>query len=336
MGYSNFKDPFGLLKRMLLSGNKIAYSVLIREVLNKILIPVDFLLHRKEKRRLQKQRSISKDPIILVLGGSRSGTTLLYQTLAYYLPVGYISNFIAAFSRSPISALKLFGRFLPKPKKSFQSYYGSVSGMGGPNDAFSLWNRWLGDDRNHIPKEINEQSSADMKLFFNTWLHITKKPFLNKNNRNSLCAPLLDEILENVYFIEIHRDPIFVAQSLVLSRRAVQGTNKIGWGLLSQDSENTGDPLDYIDDICKQVYQVDQTLASGRKKIDPKKYLRVSYEDFCKQPQELIQKVAKNVLNYEIETESLKDLKLSTNTNSQRLNDAEFNRICNCIEKLYN
>lgn len=336
MGYSNFKDPLGLLKRMLFSGNTIAYSILIREVFSKLLFPIDYLLQWAEHKRINKQRSASKKPIILVLGGSRSGTTLLYQTLAYYLPVSYISNFIAAFSKSPLSAVKLFGRFLPKPKRRFQSYYGSVSGLSGPNDAFFLWNRWLGNDRNHIPETISEQSKTDMRMFFNSWLHLTKKAFLNKNNRNSLCAPLLDKTLDNVYFIEIHRDPVFVAQSLVLSRRAIQGTNKTGWGLLSQDTANNENPLNYIDDICKQVYQVDQTLAMGRQQIDPNKYFRISYEDFCRQPQDLIQKVAKNILNYEIETASLADLGIVSNTNKQKLNDTEFNRIRSGIDKLYN
>ena len=41
MGYSNFKDPIGLLKRMLFSGNKTAYSVLFREALIKILVPIE-------------------------------------------------------------------------------------------------------------------------------------------------------------------------------------------------------------------------------------------------------------------------------------------------------
>ena len=336
MSYSNFKDPIGLLKRMLLSGNSIAYSVIFREVLAKVLIPLDYLLQRSENKKLKNTKRISEEPIILILGGSRSGTTLLYQTLVTYLKVSYISNFIASFNRSPITALKLFGRFIPRPKKKFKSYFGSVAGIGGPNDAFPLWNRWLGEDRNHIPNEINEETKKDMRAFFNCWLEVSKKPFLNKNNRNSLCAPILDKVFDNVFFIEIRRDPIYVAQSLIISRREVQGDAKIAWGLLSKDSSANNDPLAYIDDICYQVYQVDQMLEQGRKKIDPKNYIRIPYESFCKNPGDFIQDVAKKVLHSEIEAEKLKNLALSTNTNRQRLEDREFSRIVECIEKLYN
>lgn len=334
MGYSNFKDPVGLLKRMLLSGNKIAYSILFREFLAKLLIPIDFLLRGSEKRKLQKSTT-SSDPIILILGGSRSGTTLLYQTLAQYLPVSYVSNFIASFNNSPITAFKLFNKIIPKSKKSFQSYFGSVKGLGGPNDAFFLWNRWLGEDRNNAPKNISEQSKSEMKQFFNTWLRTTKKPFLNKNNRNSLCAPMFDAIFPNIFFVEIYRDPIFVAQSLILSRRTVQGSDKIGWGLLSKDSKNTDDPMAYIDDICRQVYEVDQLLAKNKEKIDPKKYIRVSYAEFCENPGALVQIVGLKALNQKIDKNGLTNLQFSTASNGQRLKDAEFDRIKNCFKKLH-
>ena len=335
MSYSNFRDPFGLFKRMLLSRNTTAYFILFRELLSKILIPVDFLLQGLEKRILKKTKAISDQPVILILGGSRSGTTLLYQTLAQYLPVSYMNNFLALFHRSPIAALKLFNRFIPKSKKNYKSYYGSVSGLDGPNDAFSIWNRWLGDDRNHIIKDISEQKISEMKNFFNTWMQVSKKPFLNKNNRNSLCAPTLDSVFENVFFIEIYRDPVFVAQSLILSRRSVQGSDKIGWGLLSEDSKESEDSLSYIDDICNQVYQVNCILAAGREKIDAQKYIRVSYENFCENPANLIQKVGLEAFGHVIDFTNLANLKFSTASNAQRLSDDEFKRIRSCFTKLH-
>jgi hypothetical protein len=336
MSYSNFKDPFGLLKRMIFSKNSTAYFIVFREVLSKILVPIDFLFQGFEKKIVEKSRIDSNQLVILILGGSRSGTTLLYQTLAQYLPVSYVSNFIAFFHRSPLTALKLFNRFIPNSKTNYKSYYGSVAGLDGPNDGFSIWNRWLGNDRNYIKPDISEQERSEMKRFFNAWMQVSKKPFLNKNNRNSLCAPMLDSVFfENIFFIEIYRDPIFVAQSLILSRRSVQGSDKIGWGLLSKDSGANEDPLSYIDDICNQVYQVNCILAEGRKKIDAKKYIRVSYKNFCENPADLIQKLSLKALGHKIDFTNLADLRFSTAANKQRLGDDEFNRICSCFTKLH-
>ena len=193
----------------------------------------------------------------------------------------------------------------------------------------------MGDDRNHIPKDISEEKISEMKNFFNTWMQVSKKPFLNKNNRNSLCAPMFASVFENVFFIEIYRDPIFVAQSLILSRRSVQGSDRIGWGLLAKDSEASEDQLSYIDDICNQVYQVNCILAAGREKIDAKKYIRVSYENFCENPADLIQKVSLDALDHKIDFTKLGHLRFSTAANKQRLSDDEFKRIRSCFTKLH-
>jgi len=335
MGYSNFKDPIGLLKRMLLSGNKVAYSVLVREFLSKLLIPVDFVLRPTERRILKSEKKKLKRPMILILGGSRSGTTLLYQTLVRYLDVSYVSNFISAFASSPISAYSLFKNIIPKAGKSFQNYYGSVAGLGGPNDAFVIWNRWLGEDRNRIPNRIEATSKRDMKNFFQTWFAVSKKPFINKNNRNSLCAPLFAEVFDNVVFVEIHRNPIYVAQSLVLSRRMVQGSDKVGWGVLGSDSQTNHDSLHYIDEICEQVYTVDQIIAKGREKIKSEDYIRISYEEFCRNPDGLVRAVGSRTKTAIKNPEHLKRHLFSSSSNQQRLTDREFNRICECIDKLY-
>lgn len=327
MGYSNFKDPLGLLKRMIKSRNKIAYYVIFRECLSLVLTPLDLLLSVKEKKILTKEGPYPDLPIILVLGGSRSGTTLLYQTLVHYLPVAYINNFIGSFTKSPITAYKLFQKRLPQPVKEFRSYFGSVYGNSGANDAFFLWNRWLGEDRNHVPASISVDKVADMQAFFGNWLRTTGKPFLNKNNRNSLCASLLSETLPNVYFVEIYRSPKPVVQSLIKSRREVQGSHETGWGLLSVDQAQSGDPLGYVDDVCKQVKLVNQAIERERKKIDPKRYLRISFEDFCENPYQLVQNVSQMAFGCQTNSEELKQLKFTANSNINGLTEAELERV---------
>ncbi|MEX0275112.1 MAG: sulfotransferase [Flavobacteriaceae bacterium] len=299
-----------------------------------LMVPVDFLLKGYNTRLFKKSQGTPK-PIILVLGGSRNGTTLLYQTLAEHLPVSYVNNFHALFPRSPLAALKLFKPFFSKYISNNKSYYGSVPGFNGPSDAFSIWNQWLGDDRNYVEGELDEKTKTKMKRFFNAWQQVSQKPFLNKNNRNSLCVPMLDSIFENVFFVEIHRDPVYVAQSLVFSRKAVQGSEKIGWGLLSSDTNNQSDPLAYIEDICYQVYKVDSVLAKARSQVDPNRYYRVSYETFCERPGEVIEQIATKALSLDVSSEKLKNLRFSTSANQQRLGDKEFNKILSSINALY-
>jgi hypothetical protein len=334
LSYSNFKDPFGLLKRMLASGNRAAYFTLLREGLGVALTPVDMMLAALERRRLKKGMQ-SDLPILLILGGSRSGTTLFYQTLAQYLPVSYFNNLSVSFGRAPITGGKWFNRFLRRSKGNFNNYYGSVSGFNGPNDGFHIWNRWLGEDRNAIPENIPAETKADMRGFFQTWLASFNQPFLNKNNRNSLCIDLFQETFPNVYFLEIRRNPVFVVQSLIQSREAVQGSKYIAWGLGSQDSNPDQDPLSYVNDICEQVHGVEVELDQGKAKVDPARYLQVTYEEFCHDPQAVVQGIYQQVWKGELPATNFKGLEPFRNTNQQKVSDEEFQRILDRVADLY-
>ena len=87
----NFTNPIGLLLRMLTSGQRVAYSALIHEAMRLVSRPLNRLLAGRE-RRLLKTAPSDVAPVILVVGAPRSGTTLVYQTLARYLDVTYFSN----------------------------------------------------------------------------------------------------------------------------------------------------------------------------------------------------------------------------------------------------
>lgn len=332
MSYSNFKDPVGLAKRMILSGNKAAWFTLIREGLGIIFKPLDSLLSIREKKLLARDQK-SDHPLILILGGSRSGTTIFYQTLTQYLPVSYFNNLSVSFPKSPIASWKIFNPLLRRQRGNFENYYGSVAGFNGPNDGFHIWNRWFGEDRNHIPESISEEAKNEMLRFFHTWHSVTGKPFLNKNNRNSLCAPLLNRLFDRIIFIEIRRDPVYVVQSLIQSREVVQGSKHIAWGLNSKDSEDP-DSGDYIREICQQVLSVEDILDHAKKEIQSDRYFRISYEEFCEDPKEVVQKFSRIIMGNPQPEENLRSLKPLQNTNKQKLSDEEFSSIVKNIEQL--
>lgn len=334
MSYSNFKDPVGLFKRMLTSGNRAAYFTLFREGMGVIFKPLDWLLQGREKRHLRKAAQ-SDHPALLILGGSRSGTTLLYQTLTQYLPVSYFSNLAASFPRAPISASKLFRPMLRKGKGNFSNYYGSVSGFNGPNDGFPIWNRWLGEDRNAVPDHISTETLQDMQRFFRAWRSAFPQAFLNKNNRNSLCIPWFESHLDEVRYLEIRRNPIYVVQSLILSREAVQGSKYIAWGLKSTDSQAGEDPLRYVDDICNQVYEVEKDLDAACAQIPAARYLSIRYEDFCEDPVAVVQAVARFIGAKALSPADLKGLEPFRHTNTPRVSPEEWARILSCTQALY-
>jgi hypothetical protein len=315
---------------MWMSGNRTARSALAHELLGTLATPLSRMLRVWEPSAPVGDAHIDL-PVVLVLGGSRTGSTVLYQTLASSLPFSYLPNLSAMLPDAPILATRISQRLFGRRMGDLVNFYGSVAGLNGPNDGFHVWNRWLGDDRTRIPSSIPDQSREDMRQFFDAWRCAVGTPVLNKNNRNSLCVELLYETLGNVLFVEITRDPVYVVQSLIRSRELIQGSRFIGWGLANRETARMGDAYSYIDDIVAQVCSVRALLQSARRLIPGEDYLSVDYEEFCREPSEVVARVARRVWGDGAEWQPLPCIPPFKSTNQQAVPDEEFRRIVEAV-----
>lgn len=284
--YGNFRNPIGLVFRMLSSGSRAAWSALFREGLSIGAKPFDALMSGRERRRIASA-SPNNMPLVLIVGPPRSGTTLMYQVLAHCLDVSFPTNLSAMF---PKSTLTMNGAS-KKPSADFQSFFGQTARMNGPNDAFHIWNRWLGDDRYRTRVDLSDAESNEMRQFFAAWTAKYDKPFLNKNNRNVNAVPYLAKQLPNVYFIAVLRDPVCVARSLIHARQVVQGDRRVGWGLQCQEDHGQEKPLGYVQDVCDQVRRNELDLVNSLEALDTGRVVRIQYESFCRQPDECIDRM---------------------------------------------
>ncbi len=321
MGSSNFRDPIGLAYRMLRSPNPTARSVLMREALNVTIKPLDRVLAPLERRRIARNGD-GAAPAILVVGGPRSGTTIVYQTLARHLAVACTTNWVDGFARSPITAGRLRKRGTTNPRFTDQNYFGSVAGLDGPNDAFGVWNRWFGETRGR-PESLSPDNAEAMRAFVATWYATFGRPLLNKNNRNSLCIQSIAEALPEAIFVVVGRDPLYVAQSLIESRAEVQGDKRFGWGLLARDAPATN-PGSYIDAVCDQVVEFQRLIAHQANAVEARRVVQVDYEAFCKDPSSVVQAVQTAARIEGSTTCAALPLK---HTNRVRLPEEEFNAL---------
>ena len=326
--YGNFSDPVGLLRRMVVSGNRAARFTLVREALSFLMTPVDLMLLPFERRFVRASKETDL-PLVLVIGGSRNGTTLVYQTLVRYLPVSYFDNLSACFPRSPITAKRIVDKAVrgERGQINFESYFGNASGFFGPNDGFHIWNRWLGKDRYAVPASVSGGAMVGMKRFVQAWHTASQKPLVNKNNRNSLCLELFAAAFESVLFVEIRRDPVYVAQSLIEAREIVQGSRAIPWGLASHETTREEHELSYIDEVCRQVFKVNTVLDDARRDIDPRRYIRIWYEDFCRDPARFVREISERIFGRVMVRPEVDVLGPFENANRRRLTEGELERI---------
>lgn len=295
MTRANFRDPLGLAWRMLRSPNRAARAVLVREALALALIPFDLALSPFERIALNQARNTPADsddafPLILVVGGPRSGTTLTSQLLARHLPVTYTSNWTSCFPNAPLTATRLMPRWARNPRaQATTNYFGHAAGLDAPHDAFFLWNRWLGPARAHA-QPLTERHARDMRRFFRAWHRAFARPVLNKNNRNALCMDSIARALPGARFVVVRRDPVYVAQSLIEARREVQGSVSAGWGLLSRDADPT-DPLGHVHAVCDQIEAFTRAIDDQLSRLPADRSVLLHYRTVCEDPAAAIEHV---------------------------------------------
>lgn len=330
--HGNFEDAWGLVGRMLRSGESSAIWALVLAGVGIVAKPVDALLGKREERLLAEAGE-QTGPLVFIVGAPRSGTTLAYQILAQHLEVSYFTNATALFFRSPVAGTRLLAPISRPSRTGFKSYYGNSSGLGGTNDGFSIWNRWLGEDRYQSVDDISDDAARRMRKFFAAWTRTFKKPLLNKNNRNADCVGLLAQALPQACFVEVHRDPQWVVQSLLFARKTIQGDAGRNWGLRSNDPSIACD--DPVEQVCRQVQLIESRLSAATKDLAPNRYLRVDYETLCADPGAWVRQVASQFDGVEIADEAALDkLEPFSVSKESRLDEAEVARVQECLTTL--
>lgn len=300
---ANLHDPFGLFVRILRSRDPDAIFAAASAALGVGLTPLDLLLQPRE-RRLYRKAPPPRLPLVVVVGAPRSGTTLVAQVLIRNLPVAYLNNLTSLFPRSPIAANLLFRGQLRNHRVSYQSFYGKTRRLSGPNDGLYIWDRWLGRDRKRVPASLSPAAREDMVRFFGAFEAALGKPVVNKNNRLVACAHLVAEALPGSRFICMRRDPLYLAQSLLLARRDIHGSLEDGYGIEDPDRApgGGGDP---IQGVCDQVLFHERLIRDQESRIGTDRFRVVSYEEFCREPARLVRKVSEEILGRPLEEDRL-------------------------------
>jgi Sulfotransferase family len=259
------------------------------------LTPADLLLSVAERRRYRMGAEPTR-PLIFVCGPPRSGTTLVAQVLIRYLPVAYFNNLTSLFPRSPLSANALFRRWIRPYPVEFSSYYGKSDHLSGPNDALYLWDRWCGGDRTRVPGAFDSKTRAEIRSFFAAVENFYHLPLVNKNNSLNAFAALIADTLPTAQFICLDRDPVFLAQSLLIARDEIVGDPGTAYGLRHRAAAAASPSNDPVEDVCRQVVFHQAITRQQRERIGPERFHVIAYESFCAAPQKLVRWVAEDIL----------------------------------------
>lgn len=256
---------------------------------------------------LNKSLVEEKYPNIFILGLPRSGTTLLTQLIFNCFDVSCTNNLMAKYWKTPLVGAHLskilIGDFKPN---CFDSFYGKDSNISSPHEFSYFWHDILKLDENNLFKRDTQSCSID-------WVKLKNK-FININNvfeKTVVYKPLelvgyfLNEFYSNFeksFFIYIERNYKDVIFSLAKGRLDYYGDINKWFSSIPPNKEDI-DSEPYFTQIPSQVFNLRDFYFKKLKSIPEDRYIKIRYEDLCRNPMIVLNKVAeklKNIFNFEL------------------------------------
>jgi len=259
----------------------------IRYLANRLVQPIDRLLVRA-----YRDRTI---PIVFIVGAPRSGTTLLYQLMCTHLNVGYVSNAMARWWMAPVAAARCRSPLCDRASGgAFASNLGRTEGPNGPHEFGWFWQFHLchedTDDLDSEALATRDFRNARAELeglagYFERTLvlkaiaHVPYKIGWLKAN------------LPQARFIWIHRDPIFVAQSILESREDRFGDSNRWWSVRPRDVAQWRLRAPH-EQVAHQIVDVTDAIGRAFASLEPNDALHVHYDQLVRHPDAEIRRIA--------------------------------------------
>jgi len=318
--------------------------------LEKVLIRLNDYISQPPVIRLKLKPT---KPIILIMGCARSGSTLLMQWLCSLGLFSYPSNLIARFYKNPylgilvqqalleFDPLNQIGFENAKINESFDSNLGRTHGALAPSEYWYFWRQFFNFSGLNMLSDF-ELSKVDHGLFLSqlaSFENLISKPLLMKGMMLNWHIPYLYSIYSKFFFINIQRDPLFNAQSLLLSREKFFGDKEKWYSFKPAEYEYLKSKC-ALEQVAGQVIFTQRTINKGLKAIPEQNYISINYESFCANPVSIFNKIKKKYEFLSREKLATENVIFSKNffsgTNKQVISDDDFFMLKNFVSKYTN
>jgi hypothetical protein len=263
-------------------------------------------------------------PPIFIIGPPRSGSTILYQLLIKYYNFCYFTNFSNLFFKSPFFAdyilhLLSFKKFNSIKKSDF----GFIRGFSSPSEAGGIFRYWFDS------QEYNYEKKNLIKKTIYSLSNRHNAPFLNKNLYNSFRMDKIHDLFPNALFIHIYRNPLYIAQSLILARKRENGSQYFWFGVKPPNYEDIKKIKDPFEQVFHQIFSISESIKnfSDRHSIN---IINIKYEDLCEKTRSELLKI--NNFYYEISKYKIiqkeDPIHKIKKMNYQKLSDKDWNILC--------
>ncbi len=225
-------------------------------------------------------------PPVFIVGNVRAGTTIVYQYLAGCGEFCYFSNLERYYYRTPLSAACFFGA-ARTPRYFAQNHYGVITGEKAPSDGWEIFNRYF--PRQYQPG--NGPSPVLLQELIRQFTGLYNKPFLVKNNANTLRLFALHDLFREAIFIWVKRNPVHHIASVLRGRKANDVPEGTTWAVGPQDVSKSYGLRSELEEVCFQYLITEGFVRLFGQQTPAAHLIVVEYETFCRQPAATLDRV---------------------------------------------
>jgi hypothetical protein len=228
---------------------------------------------------------------LFVTGLPRTGTTLVSQYIAHRLDVAYFTNGVGRFPLAPCTISRWQRWAHPPYHSDFRSEYGRSQGPMAPREAGAFWGYYFDINRY---QEIADVPALHLEIVQRTVRRMQNifagAAFMNKNVKHLLRINVLAAIFPNAHFVVIQRCLPDVAVSMLIGRRQLNPDGSDWFSIIPRSYEKIRH-LPIIEQIARQIIDIQEKMDEDLGHIDPARVLYVPYPEFCRAPETLISEI---------------------------------------------
>ncbi len=238
-------------------------------------------------RRVAPKRDI---PPIFIVGLPRVGSTLASILATRHLRCAYFSNLLMATPASPVITAMLAG-----PRRAFGgtddlgNRFGETSQSQAPSQGYRFWNLHLGTSE--VPAPLDDGRKAVLRQTIAALQGIAGGPFINKWQKNGLRIPFLADLFPGSVFIEVTRDPLETALSILSARRA-SPDGESRWFSVRPSTLGLSDYFNVHEQIAAQIVATRAILDRDLGSLPTANVQTYAYTAICADPQSWLKRVA--------------------------------------------
>jgi len=331
-------DPNATVEKAMMNARNLTFVIFRRFMARIQNIIASIKIFKSLEAYVLKRPAPGNLPPVFIIGAPRSGSTLLYQLLICHFAFSYITNLSSLFYTCPALVTKMTRRFATRYRaEELASKYGYVSGLWSPSEAGPLLRYWLDSGVQYFVsdeerREWVRQSIAHIES-------IMGGPFISKNLNNSMRLPELVEIFPDAIFINLKRKPAYIAQSILLTRRALSSNDSTWVGVRSPNFEELMKLSNPLEQVVCQIKSIEDHIQTVTEEKGIRNMIEVNYGDVCNDWRSELEDISRKCGQFGLDLQRIehkKPLGFSLRkSEEQRLNDWEWEELKGIVERAY-